>query len=201
MKKFIAIKFSVSFVLLSSLYGCTALSNSMDTDFKYDETVIIGEKARLRVIYDYNSRVYIYPNRTCQDQKIGLGAGIAASKLIFKNNSFFESLGRITYTKKTLDMPYPPFELKPNLTKVYSEFYIPANKKFLVGMNYSVEGYYQRIRCSTGFYKMIAKPNGLYEAEVKVDSDRCHYIMNEITEDGQRVPLPLSSWKRSFDCK
>lgn len=57
-------------------------------------------------------------------------AGRAISKPTTKQGLRLVIIDNITFEEKLLGMPHPPFEIKPDSSMVYSEFYIPAEKNF-----------------------------------------------------------------------
>lgn len=185
--------------LLSSLVflqGCVSFFAAVDgaTRSRYDDSKIVGEKANLRTIYDYAGTVYIDEDFKCKGLFPLSNGKPLKTKPVPKTTKLFESKFTITFQRKSIGMPFPPFEWDRKSDLVYSEFHIPANKKLLVKMRYS-EG---KASCDSAFYWLRARQNANYEAEVSVvDESYCRYIMKEILEDGSRVNLKPNEWEKA----
>ncbi len=166
----------------------------------YDEP-LEGKRAKLRVIYTMFDQIYIYPSSTSRAEiKNDNAGGRAISKAVSRSGFNTVSGNVVTFEEKLIGMPFPPFLLEPNLSRVYSEFYIPAENDFLVRMhyfsNYGAPGSpvgYSSISCPFKHFNMRAKENGNYELELIRTREHCIYQMSEITEDGRRIPV--QAWR------
>lgn len=141
-------------------------------------------KARLRTIYDMFDDIYISPNGIC---KIDPERGRAISKPIAKNGVNIISGNSVTFEEKLLEMPSQPFPLELNLSRVFSEFYIPAGREIQIS-------FASRARGPGGFYcpgkvfAFTATPGRDYEAQIVLQRNTCLYVLTELTENG-RLPV------------
>ena len=192
---------TAALLLLTSvlLTGCgTMTAQIMGMHKQYVETTQ-GKKAKLRIKYEILDQIHIFPNSTCLGGTPDPGAGRAISKPTTKQGLRLVIIDNITFEEKLLGMPHPPFEIKPDSSMVYSEFYIPAEKKFLIRMSSapgSAAGY-RSFFCPTKHFMMKAHENHNYELELLKTRGLCIYSMNEIGEDGTRIPV--DTWKAIAD--
>lgn len=190
----------VTFLLcVAMLQGCGTFTAGMVGLHRQYAEPSDGQRAKLRVLYDMFDHIGIYPDKPClgRNEK---NSGRAMSNPRAKRGFNIMASKSVTFEKKLLDMPSPPFELKDNSSYVYSEFYIPAEKDFLVSMFYiftggvsgSAGGQFS-YSCPTKFFSMYAKESHNYELSLDRSGGFCHYIMTEINPDGTRSQVP--TWK------
>lgn len=197
---------TAALLLLASalLTGCgTMTAQIMGMHKRYAETTQ-GKKAKLRIKYEILDQIHIFPNSTCLGGDPDPDAGRAISKPTTKKELRLVIIDNITFEEKLLGMPHPPFELRPDSSMVYSEFYIPADKDFLIRMSYtssygapgSAAGY-RSFFCPTKHFMMNAQEDRNYELELLKTRGLCIYSMSEIGEDGTR--MPVKTWKAVAD--
>lgn len=193
------------FCLIPTLLpGCGTMTAQIIGMHKQYADTTQGKKAKLRVKYEILDQIHIFPNSTCLGENSDPDAGRAISKPIAKKGLHLVVIDNITFEEKLLGIPHPPFELKPDLSRVYSEFYIPAEKNFLIRMSYmssygapgSAAGY-KSFFCPTKHFTMNAQEGHNYELELIKTRGLCIYSMNEIGEDGTRIPV--ETWKAIAD--
>ncbi|MCM8579615.1 hypothetical protein [Accumulibacter sp.] len=165
---------------------CVFLLMGCMTSYYIDVTE--GKRAKLRVIHHRGNDIDIYPNSSTCINKNDPNAGSAISKVI---ETGYWVTGRSTFEKKLLDMPYPPKQNQMGYP-LYFEFYIPAEKEFLVSM-FSQSGYNTIYQCPLKYVLMKAKESHNYELSLTTSGNVCQYSMKEIAEDGKR--LPVETWK------
>lgn len=198
-------KFVTLLFFMAMLPGCGTFTASMvGLSRQYSEPTD-GQRAKIRVVYDMHDHIYIYPDKPCLG-KNDKSSGRAMSKPKAKSGLNIMASKSVTFERKLLDMPFPPFELKENSSYVYSEFYIPAEKSFLVNMSYiftggapGVGGGQFSYSCPSKFFSMHAKESHNYELSLDRSGGFCHYIMREINPDGTKSQVAMWQPKENSD--
>ncbi len=178
---------------LLSVSGCGVINKGFASAPKRYVDVVDEKKAKLRVKYGKYDYFRIYPNSSKCIAWDDSGAGIARSKPVLKGGLGFMSGNGFGFEDKTLGMPYPPFPQSYNASYFYSEFYIPAEKEFLVEMSYSSSSGNIMYSCPVRYFSMNAIDGSNYELELFVEKNICQYSMKEIVADGKRIDA--SNWK------
>lgn len=182
-----------SALTLTVLPACGTMTAGMVGVHKRYVDVSEGKTAKLRVRYDHFDQIHISPNSTCVGNPDDKNAGRAISKPIAKSGVNIIANNSVTFEEKLLDMPFPPFKLMKDMSEVYSEFYIPAEKDFLVRMSYAYSSGSYMSSCPTKYFLMNAKEGHNYELQLLKTSGVCLYYMSEIGDDGVRKPV--ETWR------
>ncbi len=172
-----------------SVYGCgTITAAAVSTQTRYTDTTE-QPRARLRVIYGMFDYINLTPHDGCLNDPSQAG-GRLISKPVAKSGINIVSGNSVTFEEKLLGIPSPPFELEPNSSRVYSEFFIPAGRTILIGYANQPSapgGWY----CPGKLFAFTPKPDRDYEAELKktgrrLMEARCFYNMYEIVGNERR---------------
>lgn len=182
-----------SVLTLTVLSACGTMTAGMIGAHTRYADVTEGKTAKLRIRYDQFDQIHIFPNGTCIGNPDDKNAGRAISKPIAKDQINIISANSVTFEEKLLGMPFPPFELKKDMSNVYSEFYIPAEKDFLVRMSYAYSSGSYMSSCPIKHFLMNAKEGHHYELQLLKTSGVCLYSMSEIGDDGVRKPV--DTWR------
>lgn len=170
-------------LLLTLLGGCGSITASIVGVLKRYEDTNEPKQAKLRVIYDMFDHVYISKSKFCS-----VGADPEKTRLmskpIAKSGLNIVSGNSVTFEEKILGMPLKPFEMEKNLSRVFSEFYIPANGKLLMEYRSQAGGPGGRY-CPAKRYVFSPEPDKDYETEILLVGGRCFYRMQEIS-NGER---------------
>lgn len=195
MKTFSYLLYGVFILLLS---GCGAITASLvDVPKRYEDSAAT-DKARLRVIYDMFDHIYLSPNGFCSKEPDPQG-GRLISKPVGKSGLNIISGNSVTFQEKLLGMPQPPFELENNLSRVYSEFFIPANRNVIISYASQARGPGGRY-CPQKAFVFNPSPNKDYETEIVLAGATCHYKMQEIVNNEKILVLENFSPVISIDC-
>lgn len=168
---------------LISINGCGTITASLvDLSKRYEDTAE-PQKAKLRVIYDMFDNIHISPNGLCSNEA-DPQQGRLISKPLGKSGINIVSGNSVTFEEKTLGMPLPPFPMTKNSSRVFSEFYIPANRKVLIKYGSQPQGNGGSY-CPEKTYAFTPELGKNYETEIIVVRNRCLYRMQEITNEGR----------------
>lgn len=168
---------------LISVNGCGAITASIvDISKRYEDTADT-QKARLRVIYDMFDNIYISPNGLCSTEA-DPQQGRLISKPLGKSGINIVSGNSVTFEEKTLGMPLQPFPMTKNSSRVFSEFYIPANRKILIKYSSQPQGNGGSY-CPEKVYAFTPVLGKNYETEIVAIGNKCLYRMQEITSEGR----------------
>lgn len=182
-----------SVLTLTVLSGCgTMTAGIVGAHTRYVD-VSEGKTAKLRVRYGMFDQIHIFPNSTCLGNPDDENAGRAISKPIAKSGINIISGNSVTFEEKLLGMPFPPFLLRKDMSEVYSEFYIPAEKDFLVMMSYVYSSGSYMSSCPVKYFLMNAKEGHNYELQLLKTGGTCLYVMGEIADDGVRKAV--DTWR------
>lgn len=166
----------------SILSGC-ATFDSIGAGFtsqKYRD-VQSGDRARIRVLESGGEQVMFYPNSTCQTTT-DKDRGTARTKhlpISFKDHLLSKP---VRYEPKSLNMPFQP---NTDKGQQYFEFYVPANRPFLITAYWNFMG---QVSCPSPSRIVNFVPDRNYEFSFNImPNGACGYELKEINDQGERI--------------